>query len=176
MGLSPITYEQELLGSRGSQGDFRSEPAPDEATKTQTFENIPSHHLKAMADMKKHGEASKQHDGTLGENIPQSRNAIRMKNRRIKANMMKYQNERTIASILNERNEKRQKHLSNIQGHLPTTTNVINRTATRDQAHGRCPCISCSNDAAVAKEPQQPHMGRDGEHKSEEWNRLNQDP
>ena len=42
MGLSPITYEQELLGSRGSQGDFRREPAPDEATKTQTATNFPS--------------------------------------------------------------------------------------------------------------------------------------
>ena len=33
MGLSPITYKQELLGSRDSQG---KEPAPDKATKTQT--------------------------------------------------------------------------------------------------------------------------------------------
>ena len=33
MGLSPITYKQDLLGSRDSQG---KEPAPDEATKTQT--------------------------------------------------------------------------------------------------------------------------------------------
>ena len=39
MGLSPITYEQDQLGSRDSQG---KEPAPDEATKTKTFENIPS--------------------------------------------------------------------------------------------------------------------------------------
>ena len=104
MGLSPITYEQELPGSRGSQGDFRREPAPDEATKTQTFKNIPSHHLKVMADMKSHREASKQHDETLGENIPQSRNATRMKNRRIKANMGRRQNKRTIAGILSERN------------------------------------------------------------------------
>ena len=33
MGLSPITYKQDLLGSRDCQG---KEPAPDEATKTQT--------------------------------------------------------------------------------------------------------------------------------------------
>ena len=42
IGLSPITYEHELLGSRDSQGNFLREPTLDEATKTQTFEKIPS--------------------------------------------------------------------------------------------------------------------------------------
>ena len=34
VGLGPMAHEQDLLGSRDSQG---KEPAPDEATKTQTF-------------------------------------------------------------------------------------------------------------------------------------------
>ena len=102
MGLSPITYKQDLLGSRDSQG---KEPAPDEATKTQTFENIPSHHLKVMADMKKHNEALKQE---ASGNIPQSQNATNMrKNRRRKANIVRHQNKRTIAGILSERNRER---------------------------------------------------------------------
>ena len=42
MGLSPITYKQELLGSRDSQENFLREPTLDEATKTQTFKKIPS--------------------------------------------------------------------------------------------------------------------------------------
>ena len=172
IGLSPITYEQELLGSRDSQGDFRREPTLDEATKTQTFENIPSH-TRSVADMKKHDEALKQE---ASGNIPQSQNATNMrKNRRRKANIVRRQNKRTIAGILSERNRERQKHLSNFQRHMPTTTNVINRTATRNQAHRRGPYISRSNDAAVARESQQPHMGHDGECQSEEWNLLNQD-
>ena len=36
IGLSPITYEHELLGSRDSQGDFHRESTLGEATKTQT--------------------------------------------------------------------------------------------------------------------------------------------
>ena len=36
IGLSPITYEHELLGSRDSQGDFRRESILGEATKRQT--------------------------------------------------------------------------------------------------------------------------------------------
>ena len=73
VGLSPMAHEQDLLGSRDSQG---KEPAPDEATKTQTFENIPSH-TRSVADMKQ--EAS--------GNISQSQNATNMKkNRGRKAN------------------------------------------------------------------------------------------
>ena len=34
VGLAPMAHEQDLLGSRDSQG---KEPAPDEATKTQTM-------------------------------------------------------------------------------------------------------------------------------------------
>ena len=58
IGLSPITYEQELLGSRGSQGDFRREPAPDEATKTQTATNFPS--PLTAPTLRKHKSASVQ--------------------------------------------------------------------------------------------------------------------
>ena len=143
IGLSPITYKLEL-GSRDSQRDFRREPTLDEATKTQTFENIPSH-TRSVADMKQ---------GASG-NISQAQNATNVKkNQRKKANTVKNQDERTTESIQNERNRKRQKHLSNIQRHLSTTANVINRTTTRCQAHERCMYIPYSSGAAMPRDPQ----------------------
>ena len=109
-------------------------------------------------------------------NISQSQNATNMKkNRRRKTNTVKHQDERTTESIQNERNRKRQKHLSNLQRHLSTTANVINRTATRCQAHERCTHIPCSNGAAMTRNSQQPHMSHNGEHWREGWNLPSQE-
>ena len=157
-----MAHEQDLPGSRDSQG---KEPAPDEATKTQTFENIPSH-TRSVADMKQ---------GASG-NISQAQDATNVKKKRKKkANTVKHQDERTTESIQNERNRKRQKHLSNIQRHLSTTANVINRTTTRCQAHKRCTHIPYSNGAATTRDSQQQHMSRNGEHWREGWNLPSQE-
>ena len=86
VGLAPMAHKQDLLGSRDSQG---KEPAPDEATKTQTFKKSTSH-TRSVADMRQ---------GASG-NTSQAQNATNMKkNRRKKANTVKHQDERTTESI-----------------------------------------------------------------------------
>ena len=130
------------------------EPAPDEATKTQTFKNIPSH-TRSVADMKQ---------GASG-NIFQAQDATNVKkNRKKKANTVKHhQDERTTENIQNERNKKRQIHLNNIQRHPSTTANVINRTTTRCQAHRQCMHVPYSRGAAMTRSPWQQHMNPSGE-------------